>query len=149
MFIHSNCNSCRTICYPVVKYVPGGVITIMNLYRMSMNIGRIYGCHQRSDRSFHIHGRQFPVCARCTGVLIGDCLALVLFRSVTLPVEALLLCCLVMLLDWSIQHIGLKESNNCRRLITGCLCGYAFSTFFLRALILIKRTATIVKYSII
>ena len=37
-------------------------------------------CHQRPERSFHIHGRQFAVCARCTGLyasaLAGGLLAL-------------------------------------------------------------------------
>ena len=35
-----------------------------------MKIGAKLGCHQRSDRSFFYHGYQFPICARCTGVLI-------------------------------------------------------------------------------
>ena len=28
-------------------------------------------CHQRSDRSFHLHGAQLPVCARCAGLYAG------------------------------------------------------------------------------
>ena len=28
-------------------------------------------CHQRSDRSFHLHGVQMPVCARCAGLYLG------------------------------------------------------------------------------
>jgi uncharacterized membrane protein len=39
-------------------------------------------CHQRPERSFHIHGRQLAVCARCTGLyvsaLAGGLFALVL-----------------------------------------------------------------------
>jgi uncharacterized membrane protein len=39
-------------------------------------------CHQRPDRSFHIHGHQLAVCARCTGLyvsaLAGGVLALAL-----------------------------------------------------------------------
>lgn len=28
-------------------------------------------CHQRPDRSFHTHGHQWPVCARCAGLYAG------------------------------------------------------------------------------
>lgn len=28
-------------------------------------------CHQIADRSFHVSGIQFPVCARCTGLYLG------------------------------------------------------------------------------
>jgi uncharacterized membrane protein len=44
-------------------------------------------CHQRPDRSFHIHGRQVAVCARCTGLyvsaLAGGLLALTLATSIS------------------------------------------------------------------
>jgi uncharacterized membrane protein len=28
-------------------------------------------CHQRPERSFHVHGRPFAVCARCTGLYVS------------------------------------------------------------------------------
>ncbi len=28
-------------------------------------------CHQRPDRSFHAHGAQWPVCARCSGLYLS------------------------------------------------------------------------------
>jgi uncharacterized membrane protein len=28
-------------------------------------------CHQRPERTFHIHGRQLVVCARCTGLYLS------------------------------------------------------------------------------
>jgi Predicted membrane protein (DUF2085) len=31
-------------------------------------------CHQRSERSFFLWGRQLPVCARCTGIYMGAAL---------------------------------------------------------------------------
>ena len=34
-------------------------------------IGNHSGCHQMPERSFFYKGKQFPVCARCTGVIIG------------------------------------------------------------------------------
>ena len=33
-------------------------------------------CHQLSERSFFIDGRQLPVCARCTGLYLGGLLGL-------------------------------------------------------------------------
>ena len=30
-------------------------------------------CHQMPDRSFHWHGAQLAVCARCTGIYLGAC----------------------------------------------------------------------------
>ena len=33
-------------------------------------------CHQLSERSFHLSGIQFPVCARCTGLYLGGALGM-------------------------------------------------------------------------
>ena len=30
-----------------------------------------FGCHCRADRSFFWKGKQLPICARCTGELVG------------------------------------------------------------------------------
>jgi uncharacterized membrane protein len=35
-------------------------------------------CHQLPDRSFHWHGAQLAVCARCTGIYLGACSAAIL-----------------------------------------------------------------------
>lgn len=32
-------------------------------------------CHQLDERSFHLWGRQMPVCARCTGIYLGAAIA--------------------------------------------------------------------------
>jgi uncharacterized membrane protein len=34
-------------------------------------------CHQRPERSFHLWGAQFPVCARCTGIYAGAALGVI------------------------------------------------------------------------
>lgn len=44
-----------------------------------MEIGDSLGCHQMPERSFFISGYQFPVCARCTGVIISAIIATIVF----------------------------------------------------------------------
>ena len=50
------------------------------IYKKLMVIGRATGCHQLPERSFSFRGKQFPVCARCTGVFIGEVLGIFLFK---------------------------------------------------------------------
>lgn len=102
---------------------------------------RYLGCHRRPDRSFFFRGRQFPLCARCTGVLAGEIAATTAFRFLSPPTSLLLAFCGVMFLDWSIQFMGIRESTNFRRLVTGSLCGYAWGTLAWRLLILLKRAS--------
>ena len=100
-----------------------------------MKVGHALGCHQRPDRSFFVRGQQFPLCARCTGVLLGYLLFLAVrpLRPL-LPLYVLLLLCWLMFLDWLIQQIGLKESTNIRRLIVGALGGYGLAGIYAKAL---------------
>lgn len=86
------------------------------------------GCHQRRDRSFHIRSHQLPICARCTGVLIGQTLTVIILAfgirlplAVAIPISVL--CMLVTFIDWFIQFKWHIESNNVRRLVTGVLGG--------------------------
>ena len=101
----------------------------IKLYCMLFCWGARAGCHQRPDRSFFYKTYQFPVCARCTGVLIGYAIAIPVYcfygnRCLyDVPVA------LVMLLDWSLQFLGIKESTNKRRFITGILGGYGIGVF--------------------
>lgn len=111
-----------------------------------MKLGEKTGCHQRCDRSFYIKGRQFPVCARCTGLLIAYVLAIVTYicggcRKVQSKTSHrfAVLGCLTMLLDWSIQALKIKESTNVRRLITGFLGGLGLMHFYKAIIIGIRN----------
>lgn len=83
-------------------------------------MGNHSGCHQMPERSFFYKGKQFPVCARCTGVFFGQISAviLLLFHRI-LPVKVCILLLSAMGVDWSVQALDIKESTNLRRLVTG------------------------------
>lgn len=86
-----------------------------------------FGCHARPDRSFFFRGKQFPICARCTGELVGILAGIpiaVLFGYPSLLVA--LLMTLPLVADGFAQRFTSYESGNVRRLFTGILFGIAF-----------------------
>ena len=95
-----------------------------------MKLGKRLGCHQMPERSFSVKGYQFPICARCTGVLLGELVAIIslFFFQLDLLVSILLL--IPMGIDWGLQYIKLFPSNNVRRVITGTLGGYALTFIY-------------------
>ena len=102
------------------------------MYNILWQMGRLSGCHQMPERSFFIKGKQFPVCARCTGVFIGYVFGIVFSLFFYLPVCINILFCLIMFADWLIQYIKIHNSNNIRRLITGTLCGFGLTQIYLQ-----------------
>lgn len=97
--------------------------------RILGNLGDWFGCHQMPERSFFVGGTQFPVCARCTGVIAGEllCIALIGF-GILLPVSIASILAVVMFMDWALQYLSIAESTNKRRLITGILGGFGYAT---------------------
>lgn len=93
-----------------------------------MEVGKKLGCHQMPERSFFYKGYQFPVCARCTGVIISAIFALIIFIKCKLPIKVCVMMSSVMLIDWSLQYYGIRESTNERRLLTGLIGGFGYST---------------------
>lgn len=96
----------------------------MKIWLASMKAGEVYGCHQIANRSFFIKGWQFPVCARCCGVIIGRMGAFLMFLKGFRPFKTALTGCYIMLSDWLIQQLGIEESTNKRRFATGILGGF-------------------------
>ena len=103
-------------------------------YQKLMQLGRNSGCHQMPERSFYIKGKQFPVCERCTGVLMGNVAAYAMVFIYTLPPKLYVIGCAVMFIDWYVQYIGIHKSTNIRRLITGIIGGYSLATLYCMAL---------------
>lgn len=108
-------------------------------------INKLKICHQIPNRSFHYKGKQFPVCARCTGILLGYCtIPLFYFGIIKIPIIFIVLLIIPLLIDSIAQYLGLKESNNTLRLITGFSAGFAFS-----ALVVIAANLIISCYNLL
>ena len=89
----------------------------------------LFGCHCRSDRSFFWKGKQFPLCDRCTGELIGILAAAVTYLFFHCSWIVSLFFMLPLIIDGFVQQLTNYESNNFRRFLTGCLFGVGFATF--------------------
>ena len=98
------------------------------LWIKCMSFGNRIGCHQMPERSFFWGHYQCPVCSRCVGVIISSIVASGVFFVYKTSLQICLSLCLVMFMDWLIQRVGIRESNNIRRLLTGLLGGYGFMT---------------------
>jgi len=92
---------------------------------------KFLACHKIPERSFYFRGKQFPVCARCTGVFIGQFL-MILLLIIGLRINLLYSCLLLvpLFIDWFIQYLEWKESTNIRRFITGFLGGFGLTNIY-------------------
>ncbi|MDF2907017.1 MAG: hypothetical protein K0R34_2338 [Herbinix sp.] len=111
-----------------------------DIWIKSMKYGEKLGCHQRPDRSFFIRGYQMPVCARCTGTMLGYLVAIPCFFLCGFSRLITVLGPLVMLVDWSLQALQITESTNRRRFVTGLIGGYGLMSIQLKLIeMVIKR----------
>ena len=79
------------------------------------------------ERSFFYKGYQFPICARCTGILLGYICAFVfLLLNIHINIYLSLILIVPMALDGTIQFFTSYESNNIKRLFSGFLAGIGF-----------------------
>ena len=85
---------------------------------------RWVSCHKDPNRSFFWKGKQFPVCARCTGIHLGY-LSLFLFLFQLIYIQWLwsILLIIPTLLDGLTQAYFDRESTNSIRFISGVLAG--------------------------
>ena len=101
-----------------------------NFYKIAMKIGRLL-CHQKHERCFFFRGYQFPICARCFGITIGFFITLIsLYMKYYICLLISIFFLSIMFIDWFIQFLNIKQSNNIRRLITGIFGGLGVSYLY-------------------
>lgn len=89
----------------------------------------VFGCHCRADRSFFFRGKQFPICARCTGMGIGFLIAAIslwFYRPSFWITVALMI---PMIIDGTLQLKTSYESRNVLRCVTGLFFAYGIIAF--------------------
>ena len=81
-------------------------------------------CHRKPERSFYSKGRQFPVCARCTGIHIGYLtFPIFTFNIFSLNIWITFALIAPTCLDGLHQAFFKRESNNILRVSTGLIAG--------------------------
>ena len=87
-------------------------------------------CHQRPERSFFLHDRQLPVCARCTGLYLGAAIAApaALLAATVLVVRRprwiLAVAALPTLVTWTTEFAGLAHFSNATRFAAAVPLGF-------------------------
>jgi len=130
--------------HPAWKYNPAAMFSLfknrwvrmiswllIRVFVDSVIIHRFWHCHRRPDRSFFVMGRQFHICARCTGILTG-----LVTCPVFIPIRSLLpavffTAVTVLLMDSLTQLARWRESNNGIRFTTGLSVGLMVGPTFL------------------
>ena len=108
------------------------------IWYILMKLGH-FVCHQKPERSFFIKEYQFPVCARCTGIIISFIIALILlFNKIQINFFTSIILTIVMFIDWLLQYFKIKESTNIRRFLTCLIGGFGLSFFYYHVILLIK-----------
>lgn len=93
-------------------------------------------CHQISERSFHLEGHPFAVCARCTGLYVGLAAGIIFYplarslRRTDTPSRVwLMLAVIPISIDWSLGFFGIWANTHLSRFLTGALLGVVAALF--------------------
>lgn len=115
----------------------------MNIFKEFADLAGSLICHQLPSRSLFVNGMQLPVCARDTGIYLGIFVSTVFIifsgrrRSDKPPgIHAAIALCIFMLpmmIDGVCSYLGIYETNNTVRLLTGAFFGLPIPIFLIPA----------------
>lgn len=86
-------------------------------------------CHGRVERCLLLWNTPMPICSRCVGIYAGALASLGLFAATArrwnreMPSMTVVILTVPLVIDGLSQAIGLRESTNGLRLLTGLLAG--------------------------
>ncbi len=93
-------------------------------------------CHQLDSRSLHLFGAKFGVCVRCTSIYFSFFAGVVLYPFIR-PLKLGILPGLgwmalavgPMVVDAALNDLGILQSNEVSRVVTGSISGFVFAFF--------------------
>lgn len=92
---------------------------LIRVFVDNIMIQRWWHCHQIKERSFKIDCRQFHICARCTGIVVGLVASPLLIPWRTSVFPWFIVFFSVLSADGITQLVGWRESTNTIRFSTG------------------------------
>lgn len=92
-------------------------------------LAMFFNCHQRTTRSFKFIDTYMPVCARCTGIIVGVFLGLFIQVKVSI-MPFLFILMIPMIIDGFVQLKTKYVSTNRKRIVTGILFGLPMNAFY-------------------
>ena len=98
---------------------------VSELYGLLFEVLGVF-CHQIPERSWTVLGEQFPLCIRCSALLLGGLLATVtiLARLPTPGVRVATLLASPLVIDVAARLAGFYDGNNGLRFATGLSFGF-------------------------
>lgn len=107
---------------------------------MNKLMNYVFYCHRLPERSFMIAGHPFPLCSRCSGIILGYIGGLIgIFFRFQVAVPILLALSVPLVVDGFGQYYGKWMSNNGRRFLTGIAFGFS--------ILLLAKFLTIMGYA--
>jgi uncharacterized membrane protein len=104
--------------------IVGRIVIVDRIVIKKMRLLDIVPCHRMKSRSITIKGYTLPLCARCTGILLGYLFfPFLLIAGIHLSLWLGLLLNVPMVLDGWTQKRKYRMSNNVLRVITGIKSG--------------------------
>jgi uncharacterized membrane protein len=112
------------ILFRTLMGIVGRIVIVDRIVIKKMRLLDIVPCHRMKSRSITIKGYTLPLCARCTGILLGYLFfPFLLIAGIHLSLWLGLLLNVPMVLDGWTQKRKYRMSNNVLRVITGIMSG--------------------------
>lgn len=124
--------------YALIDYLKVGSISISIIlivmllayyFFHKLYIAIFFGCHQKTKRSFHFNGKPYVLCARCTGLMVGMFLSIII-TMFDFSYWWIMLGTIPLIIDGVVQRRTSYVSNNLKRIITGILAGPSIVLIF-------------------